>query len=44
MQERNPDEAEDDVYVIDYIVKHRELNGKYEYNVKWKGYGMKDCT
>ena len=28
----------EDVYVVDGIVAHRKVKGKYEYKVRWKGY------
>ena len=37
---------DEDVYVVDYIVNHRKVKdtNEYEYQVKWKGYPLKDTT
>ena len=37
---------DEDVYVVDYIVNHRKVKdtNEYEYQVKWKGYSLKDTT
>ncbi len=32
------DGDEGDLHEVDYIMQHRENNGKYEYLIKWKGY------
>ena len=34
----------DNTYEVDYIMKHRESDGAFEYLVKWKGYDVKDST
>ncbi len=35
---------EDNTYQVDYIMKHREKDGVYEYLIKWKGYDVKAAT
>jgi transposase InsO family protein len=35
---------DDNAYEVDYIVKHRETDGEYHYQVKWKGYDVKEAT
>ena len=41
---RDEDESESDVYEVDYIMNHREMNGQFEYHVKWKGYDKSEAT
>ena len=39
------DEASDDnIYVVDKILGHREKQGRLQYHIMWKGYGLKDST
>jgi hypothetical protein len=40
------DEASDgeDGYEVEKIIRKRVKNGKVEYFLKWRGYGMDDCT
>ncbi len=47
--DQQPKDAEDDgahgnTYEVDYIMDHREVNGQYEYHIKWKGYDKSDAT
>jgi hypothetical protein len=35
---------EEDTYVVDYIIEHREVDGVFKYKVKWKGYDVKEAT
>jgi len=46
-QSQNEDDDEQDdeqAFVVDFIVSHREVDGQFEYKVRWKGYGAKDET
>jgi hypothetical protein len=40
----NDQHDDDDMYEVDYIMQHREVNGKYEYLIKWKGFDKSDAT
>ena len=35
---------EDDTYEVDYILDHKEVNGQYQYLIKWKYYDKKEAT
>ena len=42
-----PDERaddQDDTYQVDYIISHKEVNGQYQYLIKWKGYDKSEAT
>lgn len=43
INDNNNDDKEED-YVVDFIVKHREIEGRLEYLTRWKGYSAKDDT
>lgn len=38
------DADEGDGYEVEKILRKRTKNGKVEYYLKWRGYGMEDCT
>src|SRR5437762_785433 len=42
--EETAERDEDGVYVVEEILKKRVKSGKVQYFLKWKGYGMEDCT
>ena len=37
-------DEQDDTYEVDYIVTHKEVNGQYQYLIKWKGYDKSAAT
>lgn len=41
---KNRKDDEEDTYEVDYITQHREDNGVFKYQVKWKGYYVKEAT
>ena len=44
LYKENDDDDESDVYVVDYIMNHKEEDGQFHYLVKWKGYDEKEAT
>lgn len=43
-KEKNENGEGDDAYEVEKILKKRTKGGKVEYYLKWRGFGMEDCT
>ncbi len=43
-KDEEEDGEEGEMYEVDYIMQHRENNGKYEYLIKWKGFDKGEAT
>jgi hypothetical protein len=42
--EEKVDAIENDIFEVDYIMDHRDIDGEFKYYVKWKGYDKDEST